>query len=199
MQTALDQFNDNMLRVRNLDAIVTSISGLTTAVIDLSDLLRAQIVLSVSALDHYVHEITRLGMIEIVEARRPQTLAFARFAISMESALLGFSSANASWLDNEIRTRHSYLSFQQPDRIAEAIRLFSSIELWNSVGARMATPPSDVKSRLALIVDRRNKIAHEADIDPSYPNTRWPITPQLARDTTSFIESVCHAIHHLVV
>ena len=34
----------------------------------------------------------------------------------------------------------------------------------------------DVKNRLRAIVNRRNQIVHEADLDPSYPRTgnRWP-------------------------
>lgn len=52
----------------------------------------------------------------------------------------------------------------------------------------MGTSAKDIKDRLDLIVDRRNKIAHEADIDPSYPDTRWPIDEQLVSDTVGFIE-----------
>ena len=69
-----------------------------------------------------------------------------------------------------------FSSFQQPDKIADAIRLFSDVKLWQQVALELAIPEQDVKARLKLIVDRRNKIAHEADVDPSFPNMRWPIT-----------------------
>lgn len=57
MQEAIDQFYDNLKRIRNLDSIVAAMSSLTTAVVDLTDILRAELVMSVSALDYYVHEV----------------------------------------------------------------------------------------------------------------------------------------------
>jgi hypothetical protein len=46
---------------------------MTTVAIDVSDMLRAQIVLGVSALDHLVHEMARLGMIESAKGARQKT------------------------------------------------------------------------------------------------------------------------------
>jgi hypothetical protein len=76
------------------------------------------------------------------------------------------------YLETEIRTRLGLQSFQKPDQIADAVRLFSSVELWKELGAQLGEDPHDLKVQLKLIVDRRNKIAHEADIDPSYPGQR---------------------------
>ena len=78
------------------------------------------------------------------------------------------------------------------------MRLFSPIELWNEVGARLQEDPKALKTQLNLIVDRRNKIAHEADVDPSYPGQRWPITPGDTEDALAFVERVGEAIHDLV-
>ena len=72
------------------------------------------------------------------------------------------------WLENEIREKHSYKTFQKPDKIAEAIRLISDKQLWIEVGAKINKPAKDIKQELSLIVERRNKIAHEADIDPTF-------------------------------
>jgi hypothetical protein len=49
-----------------------------------------------------------------------------------------------------------------------------------------------------FIVDRRNKISHEADMDPSYPGTRWPINPSAVASALDLIERVCHAIDSVV-
>jgi hypothetical protein len=87
------------------------------------------------------------------------------------------------------------LAFQYPDKIADAIRLFSSCELWPSVATAMATTAEDVRSRLRLIVERRNKIVHEADVDPSYPDARWPITKADTDGVNDFIEELCEKIH----
>ncbi len=160
----------------------------------------AQIVLCVSALDFYVHELTRLGMIEIIEGKRPMTPAFLRFKASLDGVMTGMQpGATSSWLDTEVRAQHSLLSFQQADKVADAIRLISAVELWNEVGIRLATPAKDIKNNLQLVVQRRNKIAHEADIDPSYPGVRWPITSADVTFATDFVERICETIHQIVV
>ncbi len=55
-------------------------------VVDLNDLLRAEMVLIVSALDHFVHELARLGMMEIWRGIRPATAAYLKFSVSLKVA-----------------------------------------------------------------------------------------------------------------
>src|SRR5436309_6247278 len=115
MQSALDQFRSNILHVRNIGGLYTSIGSVTTAALDLSDLLRTQLVMSVSALDQYIHEVTRLGMLQTLNGQRSPTPAFLRYSVSVDSVLQAVSSPSSdAWLDSQIRDRHGYLSFQQP-------------------------------------------------------------------------------------
>jgi RiboL-PSP-HEPN len=203
MLSAIEQFRANLLAVRNLDAIYRAVNALNTVALDLSDILRAEIVMIVSALDQYVHEVTRLGMLEIYQGQRTQTAAFLQFPITMESALLGISAPlDESWLDDQIKTRHGFQSFQTPDKIANAVRLFSDKPLWNEVAARMNIPPDNLKQRLKLIIERRNKIAHEADSNPSFPyfpGKRWTIDEGDVKDSIDFIEQVAETIHLVVI
>lgn len=200
MQSALDAFSNNLARVRHLHALHASFSGQVTSLVDLSDLLRAEVVLAVSALDYYVHEITRLGMLECWRGSRSPTISFNKFSLPTRATIAAM--ANASQADaifeNEVRVRHSYVSFQQPDKIADAVRLFSDIGLWDAVATRLGRTPRDTKSALVLIVDRRNKIAHEADIDPSFPGQRWPIDRAMVDEMLSIIEATVRAIHDAV-
>jgi hypothetical protein len=101
----------------------------------------------------------------------------------------------AVFLETEIRTRHSFLSFQQPDNIADAIRLFSKIELWNGVGAYLGEDPKNLKAELKLLVARRNIIAHEADLDPSFPGQRWPINRNDTETALAFVQKIGEAIY----
>jgi hypothetical protein len=157
MDKAIDVFRANMLRVRDLGGLYKAISALTTRAVDASDLLRAQLVLGVSALDHYVHELTALGVLEVFKGKRTPTQSFFKFRVSMESVLLGSGVSGtgvSTWFESEIRERHSFASFQQPDRIADAIRLFSDVKLWPSVSIKLAITERDAKEQLKLIVDR---------------------------------------------
>jgi hypothetical protein len=200
MLSAIRQFRENIQRVRALGGLFTALSHLTTSAIDATDLLRAQVVMAVSALDHYIHEITRIGMLEVFNGSRPRTDAFLRFQVTMDAAMSGLAGGGgSSWFEAEIRERHGYLAFQYPDKIADAIRLFSSRELWPSIASILALPVQDVKNHLRLIIERRNKISHEADLDPSYPGSRWPIHPIDVQNAIDFIEKICEAIHSIVL
>lgn len=195
MQRALDSFRESMIRVANLAGLYRAIGSLTTSAVDPSDLLRAQVVLTVSALDFYVHEVTLLGMLEIYAGRRQPTKGFEKYRVSVGAMMANHPAGNGAWLEAEIRERHSFLAFQQPDKIADAIRLFTDVKLWQAVGTALGQDDSTVKSELRLIVDRRNKIAHEADLDPSYPGARWPISEADAERSRNFVESLVGAMH----
>ena len=200
MHNAIIQCRANISRVKEIGGLYEALSTLTTSIVDTSDLLRTQVVMIVSALDHYVHEITRIGMLEISDGKRTPTDAFLKFQVSanvLQSSIFT-GGATSALFENEIREKHSYLSFQQPDKIADAIRLFFPDPLWPTVGAILSTSANDVKTRLKLIVERRNKIAHEADMDPSYPGLRWPISKVDITNTVFFVENICEAIHSTV-
>jgi hypothetical protein len=249
MQSALDQFRISIGRVRDLIAIHNSVKAQATGTLDTSDILRAALVLAVSALDYYVHEVVTLGMMEIHWGQRPEPSpppsktqsAFSRFQVSLGSArqdrltaidiatwleaeiqqsqgfaflqqtheisallpILSSSIAsqlnNTAWLENEIRERLGYQSFQQADKIADAIRYISDKKLWDEVASHMATSAENIKKQLKLIVDRRNKIAHEADIDPTFNiGGRWNIDEVLGGDAVDFIEQLVENIHQVL-
>ncbi len=87
MLSPIEQFRENITRVQVLDGVHTALDNTTTTALDLTDLLRAQIVMIVSALDLYIHEITRIGMLEVYNGQRPQTDAFLRFQVTLETLI----------------------------------------------------------------------------------------------------------------
>ena len=249
MQSACEQFRISIQRVRDLISIHNSVKAQATAALDISDILRSALVLSVSALDYYVHEVVTLGMLEIDRGTRSEPAAtantnqsaFSKFKVSLGSAnqdrkvaidigswieseiqqnygddflqqshnissLIPIISNtilnrlnNNSWLESEIRESLSYKSFQEPEKIAEAIRLISNKKLWDEVANKMGRTAKDVKQQISLIVDRRNKIAHEADIDPSLGlGSRWNIDESMVNDAVDFIEQVVESIHQIL-
>jgi len=201
MQSAIDLFRISIGRVRDLTAVHNSLKAQASSVLDLSDMLRAALVLAVSALDYYIHEVVRSGMLEIHRGLRPEPPGFSRFQISLGSARAGINAGQNmdSWLEDEIRQRHSYKSFQQPDAIADAIRLICDKKLWEEVSTNMSRPAKDIKQQLNLILDRRNKIAHEADIDPTLSiGNRWPIDELLVNEAVDFIEQVVESIDNIL-
>jgi hypothetical protein len=63
----------------------------------------------------------------------------------------------------------------------------------------MSKPTKDIKQQLNSIVDRRNKIAHEADIDPTFNiGNRWNIDEVLVGNAVDFIEQLVENIHQIL-
>jgi len=187
----IDQFRQNIDRLKTLFGMHTAIRSRVTPALDPSDILRAAIVLSVSALDQLVHEVVRVGMLEAYARARPETDAFRRFEVSVASVRLAMmSGVSVDWFDAEVRSRHAFVTFQRPDKIADGIRLISDVQLWQTIAQAMNARPEDIRRRLELVVDRRNQIAHEADMDPAFPGTRWPISEADVVDVISFLSQL---------
>lgn len=137
MQSALDHFQLNISYVKNLGTIYDVLKASTTSALDLSDILRAEFVLAVSALDFYIHELVEIGMRESYANRRPHTSMFLNFSVPIGSFFHDtFVLTSHDWLINEVRTKHSFKSFQRPENIAKAIKLISSVNLWEEVSEK---------------------------------------------------------------
>ena len=205
MQIALKVFRANIGRSRDLIAIFRAMGVQTTQALDLSDVLRAALVQAVSSFDLYLHELVRLGMLEAYRSERPKTEAFLRFQVSLSGVIEAASNTGStSWFDREIRERHGHLSFQTPNNISEAIRLISGVTLWNELSITLGDDRRELRDRLSLIVDRRNKIVHEADISPDFAGQtsdlefRSPIDDSMIESAIGFLEQLGEAIYGLV-
>ncbi len=71
--------------------------------------------------------------------------------------------------------------------------------MWDEVANKMSKPTKDIKQQLNSIVDRRNKIAHEVDIDPTFNiGNRWDIDEILVSDAVDFIQQLVESIHQVL-
>jgi hypothetical protein len=199
MNRAFLQFKTNIQATKDLKNTVDQINSITTNIIDLSDLYRSQIVLTVSALDYFIHEITMIGMIEIYNLNRPSTPAFLKFQIPISNIYNCSICPSDIVLRDTIKEKHSWLSFQDPDKISEALRLITERRIWEDLGIIFGLNPRDLKTKLKLIIDRRNKIAHEADMNPTYPGVKWPISSSDVEYTIDFIENLVTKLFNLII
>lgn len=199
MNQLINQFRDNIQQIKNIHEVYQFLNKQTTNLLNFDDVLRSEVVLILSALDFYIHELVRKGMLEIYQGNRMETKSFKNFNISMSTLKnINNNQESINLIDSEIRLRNGFKSFQQSDKIAEAVRLISEIKLWKEVGQQLGLDSSDVKNQLNLIVDRRNKIAHEADMNPAYPNIKWDIDETLVKEIIDFISKIVETIHNVV-
>ena len=104
-----------------------------------------------------------------------------------------------SLLNPAIVERHELLSFQRPDRISDAVRLVAVVPggLWPAVAEKGSFgDAAEVKTRLNLIVDRRNAIVHEDDKDTQ--GNRKPIDKPLVVEALETLETVVAALDELL-
>ncbi len=207
--TPITYFNDVWQRANEIEALHTYLSAKLTAALSADELLRAEWVARVSALDLYVHELVAQGMVKIFDGTRINCPGFSKFHCSND-ALLRIRNAPtpadaSAAFDLEVRTRLSRVTYQFPDDIAEGVRLVSECELWNEIaiskGATSGTKSAQAKVHkrsLSLIVERRNKIVHEGDLQPSIPRTPWPISRNDVAYAANLIEDLVRTIDGLV-
>lgn len=207
--TPLAQFEAAWSRCALLAGIHRYLDRNVTGVMQPDELLRAEWVFRVAAMDLYVHELVAGFMVAIFEGRRPSTPAYMRFQISgdtMQRIRTASSPAEASSaFDLYVREQLSRITYQAADDIADGIRLISTIELWNEVAVALGATPAtkaafarDLKRKHSLIVLRRNIIAHEADLRRTPTREPWPISSADLTVVSAHIDQVVRTIDNLV-
>jgi hypothetical protein len=201
MQRAFDQFKDNIKYVKELDALYVHLKDTLHLPSDLTDLLRAEWVYTVSAMDKLIHELIRIGMIEAFQGRRIRTNKYLSFGVTTDTltSILSMTVPPPEyWLEQEIIERHKKLSFQQPENISDGLSLiWDEKHKWNQLAIAMGTTEGDLKTKLKTIISRRNQIVHEADLD-LLSGTRSNIDKADIDDVVHFIEKLSRAIFNSV-
>jgi hypothetical protein len=206
--TPLAHFEAAWMRSAELSALHAYLASQVTAALHPEEVLRAEWVARIAALDLYVHELVAQSMVAIFEGRRPVTPAYQRFQVSTETmdrvrdaVQAGLLAQASAAFDLHIRSDLGRRTFQYPDDIASAVRLCSPIELWNEVALLCGASPAakneaakDIKKTLSLMVERRNKIAHEGDLQPPPLREPWPISQADLIVVANHVERVVRAI-----
>jgi|JFJP01.1.fsa_nt_gi hypothetical protein len=197
MKTALEQFHEEIQRVRNLIAIYDYLRADPKNTLDSSDILRGCMVLLVSALDAFVHDIVRIGMMQILRGDRTQTKTYQKVGFTLQQ--IDFDPTY-SWFERQIREKTGRDSFQTPENIENAIKYISEKDLWTQLSQELQSDnKDDIKRHLRAIVDRRNQIAHEADIDMGLPApTKRSIESEDIKDAVDFIEKLANAVYQML-
>ena len=165
------------------------------------DILRAQFVMIVSALDCYIHDVVKIGMLEIYLGQRISSKTTEKYPINL-TILQQIENApdeqtKLAFLEKHIQSKNSEDSFQSPKGIEYALNLINIDKIWTRLSPEMGKQPDDIRKQLALVVDRRNKIAHESDRD-NLSGGKTAIDKILVNNTISFIDNLCESINKLL-
>lgn len=202
MHNALSLFRKNIEEAKSLTPVYEYLESSLVTPLSFDDLLRAQIVYSVSAFDKLMHDLIRIGMVEIFMGNRPTTPQYLAetITISTYSELI-----SATFLPKELVFEQAIVrklktvSYQTPDNVAKGLSyIWNEPQKWQKIASNMAMDTETVKTELKLIVDQRNRIVHEADINP-LTNQKYSITKSDSQSVTDFLQKAGEAIYMLVL
>lgn len=202
MYNALIRFKNNIEEVRNIGALHSYLKSSILAPMTFDDLLRSQIVYSVSAFDKLIHDLVIMGMVEIFSSKRLPTKKYLSENISLETYLLMQTSTippKEFLFEQELFQKLKHISYQSPEKIADGLSyIWNEKHKWQKISSLLAMNEEFLKVQLKLIVDRRNRIVHEADFDPI--TLKKSLISESETDTIiDFIESCGETIAKLVI
>ncbi|NTW38515.1 MAG: hypothetical protein HGA44_01295 [Cellulomonadaceae bacterium] len=184
--SALALFLDEVNRASDLVALADGFEASLPAV-DLSDLYRAALVAGVSAFDAFVHRLVLAGLRMRLSSKGLGSPPGAiELPVATVAGLIADEPGALASATALIQERLRRKTFQRPDDVAKAVSAICVGPLWISIADGDSQEANRLKVSLDLVVDRRNKIVHEADIDPTF-GEKWPMDSVLVRDALSVI------------
>jgi RiboL-PSP-HEPN len=166
------------------------------------DLLRSQVVNAVSAFDKLMHDLIRIGMVNIFENQRPSTSKYLSETIAIQhlpSLLASAVPPPPVRFEEIVREKLSKLSFQDPTKVADGLSyIWNEPQRWQQIALGLGMSDDEAKRKLRLIITRRNAIVHEADLDP-VTSQKQSITRAEATDIADFLRALGDRICDLVV
>ncbi|MGW4792400.1 hypothetical protein ACWEPC_08320 [Nonomuraea sp. NPDC004297] len=165
-----------------------------------ADLYRAAWSQAVAALDHWMHQalIERVARLTN-DTGNDRPAALKRLAIPFEVAERMHEEAIENVLREYLREELGRTSYQKSQRITEGLRLVttdSPSAIWNAIGGRLGMQASAVKERQDAIIRRRNRIAHNADLDQT--GHRTPMSAAEAEAAVDWINDFAEAVSHVL-
>lgn len=202
MHNARALFNTNIIAAKQAGSIYDYLALSITSPLSFNDLLRSQIVYSVSAFDKLIHDLVRIGMVEIFKGNRPVTAKYLNESISLKTHVDLVASSfppKEHIFEQSLFQKFKVISYQDPEKVASGLSyIWNEDQKWQRIARMMGLSDSEARKTLKLIADRRNAIVHEADIDP-VTNIKLNITKLECEEITDFLHKCGNNIVDLVI
>ncbi len=139
----------------------------------LSELLRASVVATISALDRYFHDsvvapshrLLRRKDSDVPKALKKLQIPISETMKAVNKMRTSSNSRPGNLIKAAIQEKlHRDYTFQNPNDVQKAVAMLGVKKFWPKVSKKMRESSEAVKERLQGIAIRRNQIVHEADL-----------------------------------
>lgn len=191
----LKQFNSSIDVVRQKDEIIQFLSAHGQSTLEIR---QSQIILLMSALDLYIHDIVKYCIIQKFNGNQTKTKQYKELLIPMQSVELAIQNPESSdWLDEVITNINQYKSFTSYGQIKnqlEAVGLKSKKinELVLKIESDFGV--SNLIEKLRLL---RNRLAHQDQ--QSITSLESELTEEKINQYIDFIHQLVQHIHQTII
>lgn len=191
----LERFEHAISRSREMINLFAALNLIRVAP-ENDDALRAAYFQAVSSFDLLVHD----ALLAEVEHRARNRFPTRKVDVPLD--LIGIADADerVGMIVDHVRKGNSYKSFVDPAKLSEALSCIFE-EPWPKIAEKFSerkgtvAPVDELKGQLKSIWGRRNKIAHEADINPVLAGiSLWPIDAEDTNLTVDFLYDLGHSL-----
>lgn len=200
---AIEQFSENIKSAKDLCAVYNLINDGDVSM-DVTEVLRAAIVMGVSALDCFIHNLIVGEIVDVYAGEssnefNQNLLKPSENIFELLSILSKDKTVQLQRVEKKLHRVLEKKTFQDPAVIADNMKKIGINDLWSRVVGKENINYSvqDIKDKLELIVNRRNVIAHEADIDRT-TRDKNEISDIETLDYINFIELLCNTMYEVV-
>ena len=191
----LKQFNSSIEVVRQKDEIIQFLSAHGQSTLEIR---QSQIILLMSALDLYIHDIVKYCIIQKFNGNQTKTKQYKELLIPMQSVELAIQNPESSdWLDEVITSINQYKSFTSYGKIKnqlEAVGLKS--KKFNELVLKTESDfgVSDLIEKLRSL---RNRLAHQDQ--ESINSLELELTEEKINQYIGFIYQLVQDIHQTII
>ncbi|AXL90781.1 hypothetical protein C4J65_22660 [Streptomyces sp. CB09001] len=205
-----EAFMTNLSYARRMVKAGRMLTPFRSPTIDIDDFYRAAWVQAVAAVDHWLHEEVLRRVAELTAKDSPEMPPqLRRYELPLhrvEAVRRGEVTLSEAVVEH-LREKLAVQALQHPGKISEVLRLVTEKKVWYEAAGcinqhffqgRTTFNEKKLRSRYLEITQRRNRIAHDADLVDGDLKQRRAIDEAEVTDAIDWIERIALAIAHVL-
>jgi hypothetical protein len=205
-----EAFMTNLSYARRMVETGRMLTPFQSPTIDIDDFYRAAWVQAVAAIDHWFHEEVLRRVAELAardSPDMPHRLRVYELPLHRVEAVRRGDVGLPEAVVEHLREKLAPQALQHPGKISEVLKLVTEKKVWFEAAGwvneaffqgRTTLNERTLRSRYLEITQRRNKIAHDADLIDGDLKQRRPISEAEVTDAIDWIERIALAVAHVL-